>query len=157
MISSRIVLLALASVPLAACGSLEGRILFGSGADDLSSWYIGSRADQPFDIPLVDRTRMRPEFRPQTVAYSGSEAPGTVVVEVDRRFLFLVEEGGTARRYGIGVGRQGFSWKGTATVQRKAVWPDWSPTTTMVSLNPDLPRRLKGGIDNPLGARALYL
>ena len=60
-------------------------------------------------------------------------------------------------RYGVGVGKQGFSWKGAATVGRKAVWPDWGPTATMVSLKPDLPRFQKGGLDNPLGARALYL
>ena len=87
----------------------------------------------------------------------GGERPGTIVVDIDDRFLYLVQGNGTAIRYGVGVGRQGFSWKGAATVGRKAVWPDWGPTATMVSLKPELPRFRKGGLDNPLGARALYL
>lgn len=89
--------------------------------------------------------------------YSGPEAPGTIVVDIDQRFLYLVQEGGTAIRYGVGVGKDGFSWRGTARVGRKGVWPNWSPTTTMVSLKPSLPRYMAGGIGNPLGARALYL
>ena len=79
------------------------------------------------------------------------------MVDIDNRQLTLVQAEGTAIQYGIGVGKLGFSWKGEARVGRKGVWPDWSPTTTMVSLNPDLPRTLKGGVENPLGARALYL
>jgi lipoprotein-anchoring transpeptidase ErfK/SrfK len=113
--------------------------------------------DQPFPIPLVDRSRMKPEHRRQTVSYSGPERPGTIVVDIDQRFLYLVQDGGTAIRYAVGVGRQGFSWKGVAYVGRKGVWPNWSPTTTMVKLKPDLPRHRAAGLDNPLGARALYL
>jgi lipoprotein-anchoring transpeptidase ErfK/SrfK len=79
------------------------------------------------------------------------------VVDIDDRFLYLVQPGGQAIRYGIGVGRQGFSWRGVAYVGRKGVWPAWSPTRTMVSLKPELPRYRDSGLDNPLGARALYL
>jgi lipoprotein-anchoring transpeptidase ErfK/SrfK len=100
---------------------------------------------------------MPPEYRRQIVAYAGSEAPGTIVVDIDQRFLYLVQPGHQAIRYGIGVGRDGFSWRGVATVERKGVWPAWSPTTTMVSLKPNLPRFRGPGLDNPLGARALYL
>jgi lipoprotein-anchoring transpeptidase ErfK/SrfK len=100
---------------------------------------------------------MKPELARQTVAYNGPEKPGSIVVDIDQRFLYLVEENGRATRYGVGVGRQGFSWRGVAYVGRKGVWPAWSPTTTMVSLKPDLPRYREAGLDNPLGARALYL
>ena len=100
---------------------------------------------------------MRADLAPQVVSYTGGERPGTIVVDIDKRFLYLVQEGGTAIRYGVGVGRQGFSWRGVAYVGRKGVWPAWSPTTTMVKLNRNLPRYMAGGVNNPLGARALYL
>ena len=85
------------------------------------SWYIGSIPDQPFDVPLVDRTRMRPELMRQTVPYTENEKPGTIIVNIDERFLYLVQADHTALRYGIGVGRQGFSWRGTAEVGRKGL------------------------------------
>lgn len=154
MLSRRALLVALAGAPLAACNTVPQPVL---DSDDPARWYIGSMPDQPFDVPLVDRSLMKPELHRRRVAYSGLERPGTIVVDIDQRALFLVEGGGEATRYGVGVGRQGFSWKGTAYVGRKGVWPNWSPTTTMVSLKPDLPRHLEAGLDNPLGARALYL
>ncbi|GJE55675.1 L,D-transpeptidase [Methylobacterium thuringiense] len=150
---SRILLALVAVAPLAACQSRMQT----AALDDESAWYTGTMPDKPFDVPLVDTSRLDPKFRRQTVRYTGAEKPGTIVVDIDQRHLQLVEEDGSARQYGIGVGKAGFSWKGEARVGRKGVWPDWSPTTTMVSLNPDLPRTRKGGLDNPLGARALYL
>jgi lipoprotein-anchoring transpeptidase ErfK/SrfK len=158
MITRRHLLGALASAPLAACQSrnqLEQPVASGYAED--ASWYIGTMQDKPFDIPLVDRRRMRPELARQAVTYNGPEKPGSIVVDIDQRFLYLVQADGKALRYGVGVGRQGFSWRGTAYVGRKGVWPAWSPTTTMVSLKPDLPRYQEAGLDNPLGARALYL
>jgi lipoprotein-anchoring transpeptidase ErfK/SrfK len=155
MISRRAFFVALAGAPLAACNTTQ---LAGLPTDgEYAGWYIGTREDHPFPIPLVDRSRMRPEQRPQTVAYHGPERPGTVVVDIDQRFLYLVQGDGTAMRYAVGVGRQGFSWKGVAYVGRKAAWPDWRPTTTMVKLKPNLQRYAEGGLGNPLGARALYL
>lgn len=124
-------------------------------ADD--DWYIGTMPDKPYDIPLVDRSKMKPELMRQTVAYTGGEKPGTIVVDIDARFLYLVQPGDTAIRYGIGVGRQGFSWRGLAYVGRKGVWPDWRPTTTMKKLLKNLPDHMEGGVNSPLGARALYL
>ena len=150
----RVVLAALCLIPLAACQSSKPGPM--AGGDD-AAWYIGTMPDKPFDVPLVDRSRIDPKYRRQEVAYNGSEAPGTIVVDIDKRHLALVQEGGTALQYGVGVGKAGFSWKGDARIGRKGVWPDWSPTTTMVSLNPGIERSRKGGIDNPLGARALYL
>ena len=102
--------------------------------------------------PAVD-----PRFLPQVVSYGGNHAPGTVVVDTPNKFLYLVEEGGRAKRYGIGVGRPGFTWAGVKSVTRKAEWPDWVPPPEMLQRRPDLPRHMAGGPDNPLGARAMYL
>ncbi len=124
---------------------------------DLEEWYVGSIPDEPYDIPLVDRSKMAPELARQTVAYAGPESPGTVVVDIDGPFVYLVQPGGTAIRYGAGVGRQGFSWRGVAVIGRKGVWPDWRPTATMKALLKDLPDHMEGGVNSPLGARALYL
>src|SRR3954464_7055177 len=155
MISRRAFVLALAGAPLAACNTTQ---LAGLPTDgEYAGWYIGTREDHPFPIPLADRSRMRPEQRPQTVAYHGPERPGTVIVDIDQRYLYFVEGDGTAIRYAVGVGRQGFSWSGAAYVGRKSVWPSWTPTSNMVRLIPGLPRYASAGIDNPLGARALYL
>jgi lipoprotein-anchoring transpeptidase ErfK/SrfK len=155
MITRRILLGALAGAPLAACQT-QSQLAQPVAAED-ASWYIGSLDDKPFDVPLVDRRRMKPELQRQTVPYAGSEKPGTIVVDIDERFLYLVQPDSQALRYGVGVGRQGFSWRGMAYVGRKGVWPAWSPTTTMVGIKPDLPRYREAGLDNPLGARALYL
>jgi lipoprotein-anchoring transpeptidase ErfK/SrfK len=98
-----------------------------------------------------------PQFQRQEVDYSGPEAPGTLVVDTPDKFLFLVEPHGKALRYGIGVGRPGFTWSGVKRISRKAEWPDWTPPAEMVLRRPDLPRHMAGGPGNPLGARALYL
>ena len=109
--------------------------------------------------PLADFLN---EFRQQgipreTVAYGGSERPGTVVVSTGQRRLYYVLGNGQALRYGVGVGRQGFSWSGTKTVSMKKEWPSWRPPEQMLRRRPDLPRYMWGGQDNPLGARAIYL
>ncbi len=98
-----------------------------------------------------------PAYQPQVVGYGGPEAPGTLVVSTADRFLYLVQGGGKAIRYGIGVGRHGFAWSGTAKVGRKAEWPSWRPPAEMMQRRPDLPSFMPGGPGNPLGARALYL
>jgi lipoprotein-anchoring transpeptidase ErfK/SrfK len=100
---------------------------------------------------------MDPRYLPQTVAFDGKQAPGTIVIDTPNKFLYLVEEGGKARRYGIGVGRPGFTWAGVKSITRKAEWPDWTPPPEMLRRRPDLPRHMVGGPDNPLGARAMYL
>src|SRR5690606_8690099 len=98
-----------------------------------------------------------PRHAKQVVPYSGKEKPGTIIVDTPQRFLYLVQDDGTALRYGIGVGRPGFTWAGVKTVTRKAEWPDWVPPKEMLARRPDLPHFMAGGPDNPLGARALYL
>jgi lipoprotein-anchoring transpeptidase ErfK/SrfK len=97
------------------------------------------------------------EYRRQEVDYAGPEQPGTIIIDTPRKFLFLVQPGGRAIRYGIGVGRPGFEWSGVKRISRKAEWPDWTPPAQMLLRRPDLPRHMAGGADNPLGARALYL
>ena len=100
---------------------------------------------------------MDPKYRRQTVDYAGPHAPGTIVVDTPAKFLYLVQGGGKALRYGIGVGRPGFTWAGVKTVSMKREWPDWTPPPEMLRRRPDLPRHMVGGPANPLGARALYL
>jgi len=97
------------------------------------------------------------QLRRQMVAYPTNEAPGTVIIDTAHTFLYLTLGQGMAMRYGIGVGRQGFTWSGTESIVRKAEWPDWIPPAQMVARQPYLPRWVGGGPGNPLGARALYL
>ncbi|MDE5447257.1 L,D-transpeptidase family protein [Bradyrhizobium sp. CSA207] len=92
-----------------------------------------------------------------TVMYPTNYAPGTVIVNTTERRLYLVLQNGQALRYGIGVGRDGFRWGGVHRITAKKEWPDWTPPSQMLARRPDLPRHMKGGIENPLGARAMYL
>jgi lipoprotein-anchoring transpeptidase ErfK/SrfK len=96
-------------------------------------------------------------LRHQVVPYESSEGPGTIIIDTAHTFLYLTLGNGKALRYGIGVGRQGFTWSGVETISRKAEWPDWIPPAEMVARQPYLPRWVGGGPGNPLGARALYL
>jgi lipoprotein-anchoring transpeptidase ErfK/SrfK len=117
---------------------------------------------EPFPIPAVDIGRIPPQFYRQQVAvpYSLPSKPGTIVVDPGDRFLYLVQEDGKALRYGIGVGREGFGWNGGATVGSKQQWPKWFPPKEMVERDPKAApyaNGMDGGINNPLGARALYL
>jgi lipoprotein-anchoring transpeptidase ErfK/SrfK len=93
----------------------------------------------------------------QTVNFTGNFAPGTIYINTAERRLYLVLANGQALRYGIGVGRDGFRWSGTHRISAKKEWPSWTPPSQMLARRPDLPRHMKGGIDNPLGARAMYL
>jgi lipoprotein-anchoring transpeptidase ErfK/SrfK len=113
--------------------------------------YAAPNQTDPRDGPID------PKFLRQEIAYPGREAPGTIIVDTANKFLYLIEDGGRALRYGIGVGRPGFLWAGVKTVTAKREWPDWRPPAEMIARRPDLPRFMPGGIDNPLGARALYL
>jgi len=111
-------------------------------------------------IPSI-RHPIEPQFLPQIVDYDTQEKPGTVVIDTNNRFLYLVMEGGKARRYGVGVGKPGFEWAGAHKITRKTEWPDWTPPSEMVSREAAkghyLPARMDGGPENPLGARAMYL
>lgn len=121
-----------------------------------------SEGDQAIERrPRISSEPARPDFDPryekQVVNYSGRESAGTIVVDTPNKFLFLVNGDGTALRYGIGVGRPGFTWSGVKQVTAKKEWPGWTPPKEMLARRPDLPRHMIGGPDNPLGARALYL
>ena len=101
--------------------------------------------------------RFDPRYNKQLVEYSGKEGAGTIVIDTPNKFLYLVQGDGKALRYGVGVGRPGFTWSGTKTISAKKEWPAWTPPPEMLARRPDLPRHMEGGPENPLGARAMYL
>jgi lipoprotein-anchoring transpeptidase ErfK/SrfK len=144
--------------------------LFGNGAPppgrNSQQWYgpPPEQSDRGFGSTAVDPRvdqrydgRMDPRFLRQAVAYDGKQAPGTVVIDTPNHFLYLVEGEGRAIRYGIGVGRPGFTWSGVHAISAKKEWPDWTPPDEMIKRQPYLPHFVAGGPNNPLGARALYL
>lgn len=131
------------------------------------AWTPSAQAEESaaeFFSAAFNQTARTNMFRPQqgavardVVAYPGRHAPGTIVVSTSERRLYFVLPDGRAVRYGVGVGRPGFQWGGQMSITRKAEWPDWRPPAQMLKRRPDLPRFMKGGPENPLGARALYL
>jgi len=98
-----------------------------------------------------------PRYNKQVVDYNGKEGAGTIVIDTPNKFLYLVQGDGKALRYGVGVGRPGFTWSGTKAISAKKEWPAWTPPPEMLARRPDLPRHMEGGPENPLGARAMYL
>jgi lipoprotein-anchoring transpeptidase ErfK/SrfK len=126
----------------------------------------GPVTGEPFPIPAAPLSRINPAFLRTRVNYQGRETPGTIVVDPARRYLYLVQEGGRAMRYGVGVGREGFGWSGTAEIKDKQAWPDWYPPKEMIQRQPEIRKQVEelegglgvpGGTRNPLGARAMYL
>jgi lipoprotein-anchoring transpeptidase ErfK/SrfK len=127
--------------------------LFGGGTvQPVASMHPG--------VPVIHST-FDPQYLPQIVDYETKERPGTIVIDTNNRFLYLVIDGGKARRYGVGVGKPGFEWAGAHTITRKQEWPDWTPPSEMVARESVkghyLPAHMEGGVGNPLGARAMYL
>jgi lipoprotein-anchoring transpeptidase ErfK/SrfK len=121
---------------------------------------------EPFPVPAVQLSDVDPEYLRKSVMFPSSEPPGTIVIDAQNHFLYLVEGGGRAMRYGVGVGRQGFGWSGVATIHDKKEWPDWYPPKEMLARQPELMRQMSqlpsgigmpGGPRNPLGSRAMYL
>jgi lipoprotein-anchoring transpeptidase ErfK/SrfK len=100
---------------------------------------------------------MPARLKRQLVSYATREAPGTVIIDTPNTYLYLVLGHGQAVRYGIGVGRDGFTWSGVQSITKKSEWPDWTPPAEMIARQPYLPRYMAGGPGNPLGARAMYL
>ena len=135
-----VALMVLAGAGQAQAQEMDMRSLFSGGPNLFSSGGGGSSP--------IPRT---------TVSYASNYAPGTVVVNTAERRLYLVLPNGQALRYGIGVGRDGFRWSGTHRITAKKEWPSWTPPAHMLRRRPDLPRHMAGGLDNPLGARAMYL
>ncbi|MDM7849801.1 L,D-transpeptidase [Pseudochrobactrum kiredjianiae] len=125
-----------------------------------STASYSSVTDASYVLPTVPVQKIAPEYRRQLVKYDTKEAPGTIIVDTQNKFLYLVEPDGKAMRYGIGVGREGFQWKGSAKVAMKREWPTWTPPAPMIKRQPELAKYAGGmqpGLNNPLGARALYL
>ena len=112
------------------------------------------------NLPVI-RSTLDPQYFPQMVEYQTKERPGTIVIDTNNRFLYLVMANGQARRYGVGVGKPGFEWAGKHTITRKAEWPTWTPPKEMIQREAAkghfLPASMEGGEANPLGARAMYL
>jgi lipoprotein-anchoring transpeptidase ErfK/SrfK len=123
--------------------------------------YAGTPARTARPMPAEAAHVIDPEFLPQTVAYRSPYPAGTIVIDTRAKFLYRVEGDGTARRYGVGVGKDGFSWTGSHKITRKAEWPGWTPPAEMIARERAkghyLPAHMEGGIENPLGARAMYL
>jgi lipoprotein-anchoring transpeptidase ErfK/SrfK len=111
----------------------------------------------PYQSPYSNPSPSASPIPKTTVSLDASYAPGTIIINTTERRLYYVLGGGQALRYGIGVGRVGFTWAGVTKVSAKREWPGWTPPADMIRRRPDLPRHMKGGIDNPLGARAMYL
>jgi len=136
---------------------------FGFAAGPRTTLPGGSRLAGPFGAepgPALLEGGPRPGVAPMppaTVAFRGPFSPGQVVIDTSGRQLFLVQAGGTALRYPISVGREGFTWTGTEKISRIADWPDWHPPLEMRERDPRLPEKMTGGINNPLGVKALYL
>jgi lipoprotein-anchoring transpeptidase ErfK/SrfK len=139
---SRVIALLVAALTVMATGQAQAqeydsRDILGGGPN-----FFGGRASP------IART---------TVMYPSNYAPGTIVIDTAERRLYLVLGNGQALRYGIGVGRDGFRWSGTHRISAKKEWPGWTPPSQMLARRPDLPRHMNGGVENPLGARAMYL
>jgi lipoprotein-anchoring transpeptidase ErfK/SrfK len=141
-------------IALLSAGLIAGFIL--SSAPAAFAMPSGYASQFPAMVGGGERPLASPIPR-QTVAYSGPYAPGTIVISTSERRLYFVLPGGQALKYGVGVGRPGFTWAGASYVANKREWPDWTPPAQMLLRRPDLPRHMVGGIDNPLGARALYI
>jgi lipoprotein-anchoring transpeptidase ErfK/SrfK len=152
-------------VALAACNTTASAppppVAVAPAVDPVTAEQYAAVTTDKHPIPGVDPATLKPRNVRQLVDYATTEAPGTIVVDTNARFIYLVREGGKALRYGVGVGKEGLEFKGTATVNRKAQWPRWTPTTDMIGREPERYKKwaggMDGGTDNPLGARALYL
>ncbi len=120
----------------------------------------GPLPQEKFPIPAVDVTKVDPKYFRKTVAYDSREAPGTIIVDPANYYVYRIEDGGSATRYGANVGRDGFRWSGDAYVGRKAEWATWTPPREMIKRQPEVgvwARGMPGGLENPLGARTLYM
>jgi lipoprotein-anchoring transpeptidase ErfK/SrfK len=148
---------------LIAVGLALATTLAGCSTDGALSFFTndyGARTDAGYRVPAIPITKVARKFQRQTVRFDTAEKPGTIIVDTTEKHLYFVLPEGKAVRYGIGVGREGFEWKGTARVALKREWPVWTPPAEMIQRQPELVKYAKGmppGPYNALGARALYL
>jgi len=139
---------------LAGCVTGEGM-----NGPEVARMY-GPLPEEKFPVPAVDVSKLNPKFVRRTVRYESKEAPGTIIVDPGNYYVYRIEGDGNATRYGANVGRDGFKWSGDAYVGRKAEWPIWTPPKEMIKRQPEAAKYAGGmppGLDNPLGARTLYL
>jgi lipoprotein-anchoring transpeptidase ErfK/SrfK len=154
---------ALSTLALAGCATSGGGMRAVPAAPRIDETYLRMYAAMPeerFPIPAMDISRLDPMYWRQMVSDPTGERAGTVVVDTGNRFLYHVREGGMAMRYGVGIGRDGFAWSGRATIAMKRAWPTWTPPAEMIAREPELEEWRQGmppRLDNPLGARALYI
>jgi lipoprotein-anchoring transpeptidase ErfK/SrfK len=142
----------LAAVALSGCST--------SGSPGFLGANYGARTDAGYRLPSIPTAKVPLKYHRQSVTYVTKEKPGTIIVDTGARHLYFVMSGGKAMRYGIGVGREGFEWRGTARIALKREWPTWTPPKEMIARKPELAEYRGGmepGVTNPLGARALYL
>lgn len=150
----------LAALSLAGCATSR-RLT--TDEPQFSEYYLqmyGPLPNEKFPVPAIDLTKLDPTMFRTQVADPTGERPGTIVVNTTERHLYLVQEGGQAIRYGVGIGREGFAWQGKAEVGRKAEWPTWTPPKEMQVRQPETVQYangMPGGLTNPLGARAMYI
>lgn len=140
------------ALALTGCATSGGSTFFGPS--------YGSVTDSGYRLPSIPTEKVPLKFQRQEVNYSTQEKPGTIIVDTGARHLYFVMKNGKAMRYGIGVGKQGFEWSGTARIGLKRTWPSWTPPKEMIKRRPELAKFADGmdpGLKNPLGARALYL
>jgi lipoprotein-anchoring transpeptidase ErfK/SrfK len=145
----------------AGLGALAlGGCATGGLSDSQLALMYGPIPSEKFPVPAVDYRKVDPKYYRQKVQYESKEAPGTIIIDNSNYYVYRIEGGGFATRYGANVGRQGFTWSGDAYVGRKAEWPVWTPPREMIARQPEAAkyaRGMPGGLDNPLGARVLYL
>jgi len=160
---SRRSLIVAAAASLAGCAPQRQHRMYMAmpWIDPAFAAMYGPMPNERFPLPAIDLSEVDPRFLRQDVAYSTREPVGTLVVDTAARHLYLVRERGRALRYGVGVGRAGYQYRGAAIVARKAAWPRWTPTPNMIRENPEKnapwANGMEPGLGNPLGARALYL
>ena len=140
-----------AAAAIAASAALFGGVFAMAEQVDMN---VG---EQPGYVPTPEENQLSGAYERQEVFFRTSEPPGTVLIDTNNRFLYLVQPNNRALRYGIGVGRDGFQWQGVEKISRKQEWPDWRPPPEMIERQPYLPRFMAGGPGNPLGPRAMYL
>ncbi|KRA96468.1 hypothetical protein ASD83_15240 [Devosia sp. Root685] len=162
LISRRLFLLGLSATTLAACSTTRQPVVQEPVIDPYYLRMYAASTTEPYQVAAMDLRRVDPQWWRQEVAYFTTERPGTIVVDTPAHYLYLVMENGRALRYGIGVGKdEALLFRGDATIGRKAEWPRWTPTRSMIAREPDRYGPYAGGMEpgptNPLGPRALYL
>ena len=144
----------LATAALGSIGSAKAATMLSSRT---LAYFTGSAEDNGIVYRLTNWKKINPKWRRQLVSYQSQEPQGSVVIDTDNHFLYVIFENQTALRYGVGVGRDGFRWFGRARIDRKSLWPRWVPPPEMRVRHPELPEFMDGGPENPLGPRAMYL